>query len=220
MTQIVRDRVSDQVHRYLRNKIIDGEFAEGQRLVEVDIASALGVSRTPVREALWQLKSMNLIRSVGTSGYEVTNVKQELLDILDIRAALEAHAVRRAAAVISDDQLARLSEICGQMEQLPFGAAEQRAKLNHQFHETLIQASGNDRLLRLVGDYQEYFAVAQPLFDQNFIIGTQREHRAILDALYERNGDSAATLITQHILGATKFLQTGTLASVSPKTTR
>ena len=208
MSQITRDRVSDQVHRYLRDKIIDGEFTEGKRLVELDIAAELGVSRTPVREALWQLKSMDLIRSIGTSGYEVTNVNKELLNILDIRAALEAHAVRRAAGAITGDQLAQIAELCDEMEQLPFEASDKRAKLNRQFHEELIRASGNERLLKLVGDYQEYFAVAQPLFDKNFIIGTQREHRAILHALNKRDGDNAADLIVRHILGAAKFLQT------------
>jgi DNA-binding GntR family transcriptional regulator len=208
MNQITRDRVSDQVHRYLRDKIIDGELAEGKRLVETDIASELGVSRTPVREALWQLKSMNLIRSEGT-GYTVVNVKKELLDILDIRAALEAHAVRRAARVIDDGGLNRISEICDGMESLPFHASEERGKLNRQFHEELVRASGNERLLHLIGDYQDYFTVVQPLFDESFLKGTQREHREILGALRKRDADNTAALVTQHILGAAKFIQDG-----------
>lgn len=207
MNQIVRDRVSAQVHRYLRDKIIDGEFSEGTRLVELDIAAELGVSRTPVREALWQLRSMNLIRSVGASGYEVTNVRRELLDILDIRAALEAHAVRRAARVIDDAQIARILAICTEMEALPFDAAAKRGELNRAFHEELIKASGNERLLNMVSDYQGYFSVAQPLFDKKFITKTQREHRSILAALKERNGDEAAQLIVQHVLGAAEFLR-------------
>lgn len=209
MNQIVRDRVSAQVHRYLRDKIIDGEFSEGKRLVEVDIAAELGVSRTPVREALWQLRSMNLIRSIGTSGYEVTNVKRELLDILDIRAALEAHAVRRAATLISDEQIGHIGEICGEMEALPFEITSRRGELNRLFHEELIKASGNERLLNMVSDYQGYFSVAQPLFDKKFIAKTQREHREILAALKERNGNKAAQLITDHVLGAAAFLREG-----------
>jgi DNA-binding GntR family transcriptional regulator len=166
------------------------------------------------------LKSMDLIRSVGATGYEVTNVKQELLNILDIRAALEAHAVRRAAGVIGRGQLARIAQFCDEMEQLPFEASDKRSKLNRQYHEEIIRASGNKRLLRLVSDYEEYFSVAQPLFDKNFIIGTQREHRAILDALNDRDGDNAAELIVQHILGAAKFLQGGSASPVRAKTTR
>jgi DNA-binding GntR family transcriptional regulator len=213
MTEIVRDRVSDQVHRYLRDKIIDGKFEEGRRLVEVEIASELGVSRTPVREALWQLRSMHLVRSVGTAGYEVTNIRQELADVLDIRAALEAHAVRKAAAAVTREQLENLTNICDRMEKLSPGASAERAELNRCFHEELIRARGNRRLLQMVGEYQDYFTVAQPMFDKSFIARTQREHRQILDALRVRDGDKAAELITQHILGAAKFLQAEKVAA-------
>lgn len=216
MNQIVRDRVSAQVHRYLRDKIIDGEFSEGKRLVELDIAAELGVSRTPVREALWQLRSMNLIRSIGT-GYEVTNVKRELLEILDIRAALEAHAVRRAATAIDNAQISRISEICTEMEALAFDAVAKRGELNRLFHEELVKASGNERLLNMVSDYQGYFTVAQPLFDKKFITKTQREHRGILAALKERNGDKAAQLIVEHVLGAAEFLREGVAVPAAAK---
>lgn len=216
MNQIVRDRVSAQVHRYLRDKIIDGEFSEGKRLVELDIAAELGVSRTPVREALWQLRSMNLIRSIGT-GYEVTNVKRELLEILDIRAALEAHAVRRAATAIDNAQISRISEICTEMEALAFDAVAKRGELNRLFHEELVKASGNERLLNMVSDYQGYFTVAQPLFDKKFITKTQREHRDILAALKERNGDKAAQLIVEHVLGAAEFLREGVAVPAAAK---
>lgn len=216
MNQIVRDRVSAQVHRYLRDKIIDGEFSEGKRLVELDIAAELGVSRTPVREALWQLRSMNLIRSIGT-GYEVTNVKRELLEILDIRAALEAHAVRRAATAIDNAQISRISEICTEMEALAFDAVAKRGELNRLFHEELVKASGNERLLNMVSDYQGYFTVAQPLFDKKFITKTQREHRDILAALKERDGDQAAQLIVEHVLGAAEFLREGVAVPAAAK---
>lgn len=216
MNQIVRDRVSAQVHRYLRDKIIDGEFSEGKRLVELDIAAELGVSRTPVREALWQLRSMNLIRSIGT-GYEVTNVKRELLEILDIRAALEAHAVRRAATAIDNAQISRISEICAEMEALAFDAVAKRGELNRLFHEELVKASGNERLLNMVSDYQGYFTVAQPLFDKKFITKTQREHRGILAALKERDGGKAAQLIVEHVLGAAEFLREGVAVPAAAK---
>lgn len=206
MNLITKDRVSDQVLRYLRDKIIEGEFGEGKRLIEVDIAAELGVSRTPVREALWQLRSANLIRQVGT-GYEVTNVKRELLEILDVRAALESHAVRRAAGRVTKEQLATMASICDEMEQLPFNATEKRARCNRRFHEELIGAAGNTRLLHLVRDYQDYFTVVQPLFDEKFIARIQREHRAIVNALRQGDGERAAQCVTQHVMGAAKFLE-------------
>jgi DNA-binding GntR family transcriptional regulator len=206
MTHIVRDRVSSQVHRYLRDRIVQGELPEGTRLVEVEIASELKVSRTPVREALWQLRSMELVRQAGNGGYEVADVRRELVNILDIRAALEAHAVRRAAERISDAELAGLAQTCARMERLPFSEFEERAALNREFHEALVGAAGNERLLRMVTDYQSYFVVAQPLFDAAFIRRTQREHRQIVDALAARDGERAAALVGEHVLGAADFL--------------
>jgi DNA-binding GntR family transcriptional regulator len=206
MTHIVRDRVSSQVHRYLRDKIVQGEYSEGTRLVEVDVASELGVSRTPVREALWQLRSMDLVRQAGTGGYEVTDVRRELANILEIRAALEAHAVRRAVERISEAELGELAQVCARMERLPFARSEDRAALNREFHEALVRAAGNERLLRMVTDYQSYFVVAQPLFDAPFIRRTQREHREIVDSLAARDADRASRLVTEHVLGAAEFL--------------
>ena len=207
MMQIVRDRVSSQVHRYLRDKIVRGELGEGTRLVEIEIAAELGVSRTPVREALWQLRSMDLVRPIANGGYEVTDIRRELLDILDVRAALEAYAVRRAAERIGDAQLGELARVCESMERLPFAAAEQRAALNRHFHEALVGAAGNGRLLRMVNEYQDYFVVAQPLFDAAFVQRTQREHREILEALEARDPDRTAERVIGHILGAADFLK-------------
>lgn len=207
MIEINRDSVSTQVHRYLRDRIVHGELMRGTRLVEVDVAAELGVSRTPVREALWQLRSMNLVRKTAGGGYEVTDIRQELVDILDIRAALEAHAVRRAVERVDDAQIARIADICDRMERLPASAADQRAELNQSFHETLVSAAGNRRLLHMVSDYQSYFSVAQPMFDEGFVQRTQQDHRDILEALRARNADRAAELVTSHILGAAEFLK-------------
>lgn len=206
MTQIVKDRVSAQVHRLLRGKIMQGDLAEGTRLIEVDIASQLGVSRTPVREALLQLRAMDLVRPLGSGGYEVADVRKELVDILDIRAALEAHAVRKAASRIADEQIAYIATLCDQMEKLPFKATERRGEINRLFHEALIMACGNSRLGRLVSEYQDYFDVAQPLFDRDYLQRTQREHRLILNALKARDGERAAQLVAEHIAGAAEIL--------------
>jgi DNA-binding GntR family transcriptional regulator len=206
MTQIVKDTVSNQVHRHLRSKIVQGEYEEGARLVEEDIASELGVSRTPVREALWQLRSFDLVRPLGKSGYEVVNVQRELSEILDIRAALEAHAVRKAAAVIADDELDRLDGLCARMEKADFSDSASRAKLNRSFHDALISAAGNARLSRLVAEYHEYFDLAQPIFDKKDLRDTQRQHREIVQALREHNPDRAAERVTRHIRDAAKLL--------------
>ena len=206
MSLIVKNKVSEQVQNYLRGKIVQGEIAEGTRLVEVDIATELGVSRTPVREALWHLRSMDLVRPLEKGGFEVSNVRRELVDILDIRAALEAHAARKAASSINADQIAEMTDICQRMEKLPFDQYRPRAELNRLFHEALIRAAGNPRLSRLVGEYHDYFDAAQPLFDKALLKKTQREHREILSALKNRDPDGASEAVKKHILGAAQFI--------------
>lgn len=206
MNIIVKSKVSEQVQHYLRDKIVQGKIAAGTRLVEVEIAASLGVSRTPVREALLQLRGMDLVRPLDKGGFEVGDVRRELVDILDIRVALEAHAARKAALVISEEQLREIADICKRMESLAFDQVEQRAALNRSFHEALIAAAGNARLSRIVAEYHDYFGVAQPLFDRPLLRKTEREHREILAALKDRNAIRASDAVTQHILGASRYL--------------
>ena len=96
---ISRERVFSQVHRYLRDKILRGEYARGERPIETDIAAELNVSRTPVRGALILLQGQDLASTLDGGGCVVTDPHQQLFDILDIRIALEAHAVAAAAAI-------------------------------------------------------------------------------------------------------------------------
>ena len=212
MTLIVRERVSSQVQRYLRDKIIQGELQEGMRLIEADIAAELSVSRTPVREALVLLQSKDLVRALDGGGYEVRDFRRELMDILDVRVALESHAARRAVDRADGALIAQLNGICGAMEALSAEAVDRRAKLNREFHETLVGAAGNPRLLGIVNDYQEYFSAAQKLFDPEYITRTQREHREIVKALERHDAEGAARTVAAHIAGAGAII-----AGESPK---
>lgn len=206
MTVIVRERVSMQVERHLRNKIAQGALPEGARLIEEEIAGELKVSRTPVREALVLLQGKDLVRPVKGGGYEVRDFRRELLDMLDVRIALETHAVRKIARRSNAALVRELRAICSTMEALPARAVEDRAELNRKFHELLIGAAENPRLVRIVNDYQEYFAAAQRLFVPEFIERTEREHREIVAALENGDADNVARAVAMHIEGAGEFI--------------
>jgi DNA-binding GntR family transcriptional regulator len=206
MTVIVRERVSMQVERHLRNKIAQGALPAGSRLIEEEIAAELNVSRTPVREALVLLQGKDLVRAVKGGGYEVRDFRRELLDMLDVRIALETHAVRKIAKRANNGLVTELKSICKAMEALPRRAVEDRAALNRKFHELLIGAAGNPRLVRIVNDYQEYFAAAQRLFDPKFIERTEREHREIVAALAAGDPNKVARAVAEHIEGAGEFI--------------
>lgn len=206
MTLIVRERVSMQVERHLRKKIAQGALPAGSRLIEEEIAAELNVSRTPVREALVLLQGRDLVRSVKGGGFEVRDFRRELLDMLDVRIALETHAVRKIAKRAPDGLIGELKSLCDAMEALPRKAVEDRATLNRKFHELLIGAAGNPRLVRIVNDYQEYFSAAQRLFDPKFIERTEREHRGIVASLEAGDAEKVARAVAEHIEGAGEFI--------------
>lgn len=196
---ITRESVASQVQRHLRNRILLGEYPEGTRLIETELAAELQVSRTPIREALLGLQGKDLVRALKTGGYVVCDLRAELVDILELRTALETYAVRKAVPRITDEEIDVIEALCDQMEAVPLKRTEARADLNRKFHEALVGAAGNRRLVKLVGEYQDYFAVAQPLFDPEFSRQTQQEHRDIVAAIRRRDARAASELIEAHI---------------------
>lgn len=203
---IARERVFPQVHRYLRDKILRGEYPQGARLIESDIAAELNVSRTPVREALVLLQGQDLVFALEGGGFAVADPRQQLSDILDIRVALETHAVAKAAQRIDGKEIALLDRICDDMEALRVDDVVRRAELNRRFHETLVGAAHNRRLVKMVGNYQDYFHIIQPLYDAEMIRNTQAEHRAITDALRHRDIARAKLLVAEHITSSGELI--------------
>lgn len=202
-TVIARERVFSQVHRYIRDKILRGEYPEGTRLIETSIAAELNISRTPVREALVLLGGSGLVGILENGGFVVCDVYQQLIDILDIRVALETHAVAKAVLHISDEDVASLERLCIEMEGTAPAEIDRRAELNRKFHETLVGASHNQRLIKMIGDYQDYFRIAQPLFvDPEALRRTQAEHRGIMEAIRRHDVDLAPCLVSEHIRNA------------------
>ena len=203
---IARERVFSQVHRYLRDKILRGEYPQGARLIETEIAAELNVSRTPVREALVLLQGQDLVSTIESGGFVVADPHQQMSDILDVRIALETHAVAKAVQRFDGNDIARLEGICGDMEALRVDEIAPRAELNRKFHETLVGAAHNRRLAKMVVSYQDYFHVIQPLYDAESIRKTQAEHRAITDALRRRDGATATRLVAEHITNSGKLI--------------
>ncbi len=203
---IARERVFSQVHRYLRDKILRGEYPQGTRLIETDIAAELNVSRTPVREALVLLKGQDLVSTIESGGFVVADPRQQLSEILDVRVALETHAIAKAVQRFDDTDIARLERICDDMEALRVEDIAPRAELNRRFHETLVGAAHNRRLAKMVVSYQDYFHVIQPLYDAESIRQTQAEHRAITGALRRRDVATATRMVAEHIMNSGELI--------------
>ncbi|HEX7126418.1 MAG TPA: GntR family transcriptional regulator [Thermodesulfobacteriota bacterium] len=201
--RIVRpEPMSRQVCREIREAILRGRIPPGQQLVEAELARSLGTSRTPVREAILFLQAEGLVEPLAGGGVAVKDIRRELEDIVGVREALEVYAVRRAVERIGPEAIARLEANCDEFGALPLKAVERRARLNREFHETLVGASGNARLLKILSDHHEYFLVASRLYDEETVRRSAPEHREILEAVKARDAARAEALLRAHITGA------------------
>src|SRR4051794_5440683 len=161
-------RAAHLAYSEIRNRIVEGAFPPGSHLEEESIAEAVGVSRTPVREALRRLASEGFVEFVPHQGAFVPAwTTADYHEIFDLRAILESFGARLAARQISDETLATLEDLTAQMESLAARMTKARmdalANLNNLFHSTVVQASGNRRLLQLAQS-----AVALPLVLRTF----------------------------------------------------
>jgi DNA-binding GntR family transcriptional regulator len=199
----------------LRALILTGEYGPDERLIEEQLAERLGVSRTPVRQALTMLEAEGLVEIAPNRGATVCSFSiEDVWDIYDLRAVLEGHAARRAAGRIERRELERLRELAGEMEGLPgqFDDHEEEIRvlvaLNQEFHGTIVQASRNRRLEHLINRTVEI-----PLMFKAFFWYTPRErtvsnhyHRQILESLENGDADRAETIMREHVYEGRDFV--------------
>jgi DNA-binding GntR family transcriptional regulator len=201
--EVARPRVTahELVLDTLRRSILGGVLPGGTRLVQADIASQLAVSTTPVREALRDLATEGLVVFRPHVGAVVRDLNlDELVELYDIRKSLEPLAIRRAAAQISDDELAATAELATEMERETDPAAW--AELNRKFHallEDAAQAPFIKSVLKSVQDIAAIYVAHSLIGQPSRILSGNSEHRALLDALGRRDGDAAASLLVEHL---------------------
>ena len=219
MGHVLRDRGQESgpvgVLERLRALILTGEYGPDERLIEEQLAERLGVSRTPVRQALTMLEAEGLVEITPNRGATVCSFSiEDVWDIYDLRAVLEGHASRRAAARIHRHELERLRELVGEMEGLAgrFDDHEEEIRtlvgLNQEFHGTIVEASRNRRLKRLINR-----TVQVPLMFKAFFWYTPHErvisnhyHRQILEALENGDADRAEIIMREHVYEGRDFV--------------
>lgn len=200
----------------LRDLILVGEYRPGERLIEERVAARLGVSRTPVRQALAMLEAEGLVEMTANKGAVVPSFgAKEVWDVYDLRAVLEGHAARRAAGSIRGEEVARLRELAGEMEGIsPELSSDHEAEVrrlvacNQEFHGTIVRASRNARLEKLVGR-----TVQVPLvFKAFFWYGPEDRaisnhyHRQIVKALETRDAERAEIIMREHVYEGRDFV--------------
>ncbi|MGB9885762.1 MAG: GntR family transcriptional regulator [Moorellales bacterium] len=194
------------VFEALRDAIVNGTLAPGERLMEVQLAEELGVSRTPVREAIRRLELEGYVVTVPRKGAYVAGISaKDVAEVFEIRAALEGLAAELAAERITEEELEelerRLHRVAVCVEE---GDLEALVEADTQFHEVLYRASRNRRLSQIIGHLREQIQRfrASSLATPGRRYETLEEHKKIVEALAKRNAALARRLAEQHIENA------------------
>jgi DNA-binding GntR family transcriptional regulator len=201
----------------IRQAILDGRLEPGSRLKEEELARVLGISRTPVREALLMLQAEGLIETSPNRGAVVrTHDADDLVDLYQLRALLEGYAARQAATRVSDDEIARLQESCDRFDRIDDDDVRELVKENMWFHSAIHAAAESTRLSGMVRRVIEI-----PLVYRSYVWYSPHQkrisahyHRQITTALRARDADRAEGLMREHIFEARDLL----VANVSANT--
>lgn len=194
-------RVADQIHRRLRQAILSGELPARTRLVEMDLAAQLKVSRTPVREAISRLVSDLLVKPLRHGGVEVIDTAHEIDDIFAIREALEGTAARLAAERITDAEVKELQAILDRERAVPLEDYARRAELNNVFHGAILRASRAPRLIQMIEGFREFFMNESQLvrYSKRHTSTAFKHHQDIVDALRDHDSKRAEKAVRTHL---------------------
>jgi DNA-binding GntR family transcriptional regulator len=192
------------VRNHLRNLIYDGTLQPGDRIVESRLARELGISQTPVREALRELEQMGLVVSYPNRGSSVRQIApQDADEMYTLRAHLEAMAITLALPRMTDEDLATMDGLIdGMVEAGLSDNPELLTELDTRFHEFICERSGHGLLLRTwqgISPLNWTMMTVIRLKDRNLQELAER-HRPIVDALRARDSDMAVQAIREHVL--------------------
>ena len=193
----------DVVFNTLRQAILTGELKPGERLMEIHLANRLGVSRTPIREAIRKLELEGLVTMIPRRGAEVAQITEKSMkDVLEVRRTLDALSAELACERISKEEEEALKQAC-----LNFEAAVKTkdtkaiAKADVAIHDIIAAATGNQRLIQLINNlaeqmYRYRFEYIKDATQHERII---EEHRIIYESIVKKDKEAAAEMAKTHI---------------------
>ncbi len=193
----------DVVFNTLRQAILTGELKPGERLMEIHLANKLGVSRTPIREAIRKLELEGLVTMIPRRGAEVAQITgKSLQDVLEVRRSLDALCAELACERISDEEIAELEAACQAFEEATATKDTRTiAAADVALHDIIVKATGNRRLVQLVNNLAEQMYRYRFEYIKDFTMhGTLiEEHRIIFEAIRNKDKKTAAEAAITHI---------------------
>lgn len=205
MVKVKASSLADQVFDRLEQDILGGVYPRDSYLTELQLCEALGVSRTPIREALRRLEQEHIVEATG-KGMRVLSITEEDVEaIYEIRAEVERLAVENCIRFITEEQITAMREIVDMQEfYLSKNNPEQLKEMDSEFHKSIYEACSSsvfyDTLMPLVTKIQKVRKTS--LTDPNRAPLSVGEHRAILNAIAARNGRAAGDAMFAHIHNA------------------
>lgn len=201
--------LADQVFEHLENDILSGKYKRGEILTESKLSAELGVSRTPIREALRRLEQEHIIEESGKGSVVIGISEKDLEDIFMIRKSLECQAAALAAQNRTDEQLKSLKETLEFQEfYLSKNDPDQIKLMDSRFHESLYKLSGStafyDTLVPLHKKIQKYRRAS--LESSSRATASVAEHRKIYEAIEAKNTALAAKYASEHVENAYKHI--------------
>lgn len=195
--------IREEVFTMLRQAILTGKLQPGDRLVERELAEQLGVSRTPVREALRKLELENLVTHIPRKGVVVSEIsKKDVIDIFDIRASLEGLASRLAAQKATKEDLHDLREMVAEMSEATANNDSERLnEIHDEFHRKLFDIADSPRLIQMINSLIDYIS---RFTKTGYAIpgrssAAMHEHMELLESLEGKDSARAETLAESHI---------------------
>lgn len=215
MTDVSKDTLTETAYKHLQQQILRGDLPAGSVLSESRLAKELGVSRTPVGEAIKQLVQEGLVEQIPRYGTIVREIDwNEMEELYELREALESYAASKAAERVSPTQIAQLRLLCERMRELAQQLEDERLTVlegevlqnflaaDLAFHLLIVRASGNYRILKTIRETRtisQIFRVRRQQHDLRIVRKASNDHDRILETLERRDADAAAKAVAEHI---------------------
>lgn len=202
----IRERKSlgQDVFDHLRQAIIDQNIEPGKRLVESRLADMLGISRTPLREALHKLEREDWIEKIPTGGFRVVKLtRKDIEETFGIRSVLEAYAARLATENHDPADLAPLEKKMAQYQRcLEKKQTARLQTINTEFHDLLYSLSQSPRLVKMINQLRAQISRFRQIIlkQEAFAVESNEDHGKMLAAMQERDADRVEALVRSHIL--------------------
>jgi DNA-binding GntR family transcriptional regulator len=196
-----RPQLSEDVARYVRKRIFDGTYSAGEYVRLDQLAAELGISVTPVREALFQLRAEGLLDQQPRRGFVVLPVtRRDLADVANVQAHVGGELAARAALNITDEQLSELKSIQAQLEEAYAGNdIERTVRLNHEFHRAINVAADSPKLAQVMSQITRYAPESVFPTIGGWPSQSIKHHRRVVAALAKRDAELARKAMSEHL---------------------